>query len=78
VSQSRPEPSRREKGSDNERTYSHKWSISFIEIIVIANDAIKGGSDECREGMEEMIVAATTEDGDRDGAPDRQQWTPGG
>jgi len=47
------------------RTYSRKWSISFVKIIVIANGTIKeiGTDGEIGIGMgtEEMVVAATTE-----------------
>ena len=58
------------------RTYSHKWSVSFVKIIVIANGTVEVGADgEIGIGMgtEEMIFTATTEDGDCDGAPDQQQ-----
>lgn len=59
------------------RTYSHKWSVSFVKIIVIANGTVKevGTDGEIGIGMrtEEMIVTATTEYGDCDGAPDQQQ-----
>jgi len=50
------------------RTYSRKWSVSFVKIIVIANGTIReqGTDGEIGIGMgtEEMVVAATTEDGD--------------
>ena len=47
--------------------YSHKWFISFIKILIIANGTIReiGMDGEIGIGMgtEEMVVAATTEDG---------------
>jgi hypothetical protein len=50
------------------RTYSRKWSVSFVKIIVIANGTIReiGTDGEIGIGMgtKEMVVAATTEDGD--------------
>jgi hypothetical protein len=59
------------------RTYSHKWSVYFVKIIVIANGTIKevGTDGEIGIGMgtEEMVVASTMEDGVCDGAPDQQQ-----
>jgi len=49
-------------------TYSRKWSVSFVKILIIANGIIReiGMDGEIGIGMgtEEMVVAATMEDSD--------------